>query len=32
MFLIDPEMRLVTIYAFGTEPSVIAADLEAMLQ
>lgn len=32
IFLIDPQMRLATIYAFGTEPSVIAADLETMLQ
>lgn len=32
IFLIDAEMRLATIYVFGTEPSVIAADLQALLQ
>jgi len=31
VFLIDPEMRLTAIYAFGTDPQVIADDLRAML-
>jgi len=31
VFLIDPEMRLTAIYAFGTDPQVIADDLRIML-
>lgn len=31
IFLVDPEMRLSTIYAFSTEPDVIAADLREMI-
>ncbi|MGQ9887112.1 MAG: SCO family protein [Aggregatilineales bacterium] len=31
VYLIDPEMRLTAIYAFGTDPQVIVDDLRAML-